>query len=291
MISIVIASKNRFCFIQNLIQDLYLQIIQDLEIIIVDQSDKPYKFTDLKRIIHILDDQRGPCHARNLGLEKCTGEIIVFLDDDIRIANDFLKLICTPIINHQTKVVVGAMQNPEGQYSNTFYPYWIQDRWNWLLSITASPGDSGMHQTLSFTTCCAAIHRSVYENVGGFDEFFDPDGAGEDREYGLRIFHAGFSILYEGKAAVRHLGAPSGGRRGAATGFKYQNILESNSVYIVAKYFGWQVFDEFCASWLRSIIKRGRGLNPRKWIRSFLWWLEAKKHIENVRSLKQEMAE
>lgn len=291
MISLLIASRNRYQFIIDLLTDIKEQRINANQIIIVDQSDTAYDLRQFPNIVHIIDDQRGPCHARNLGLEKCTGDIIVFLDDDIRIANDFLKLICTPIINHQTKVVVGAMQNPEGQYSNTFYPYWIQDRWNWLLSITASPGDSGMHQTLSFTTCCAAIHRSVYENVGGFDEFFDPDGAGEDREYGLRIFHAGFSILYEGKAAVRHLGAPSGGRRGTPTGFKYQNILDANSVYIVAKYFSWQVFDEFCSSWLRSIIRRGRGINPRKWFRAYLWRLEARKYIKNIRKLKQEMAE
>jgi GT2 family glycosyltransferase len=284
MISVIIPSRNRYSYILDLLNDLSQQETLADEIIVIDQSDEPYSNLPCT---HIIDSERGPCRARNIGLEKCNGEIIVFLDDDIRIEKDFIQKITSPIVEGRTNVVVGAILNMEGQYQNATCPLWKKDGRNWLLSLTSNPGDSGEHQTLSFAGGCSAIHRIVYEKVGGFDQFFDPDGAGEDREYGLRIFHGGFSSLYYGEASVRHLGALRGGRRGAASGFKYQNILEANSVYIVSKYFSWSVFDQFCSDWLKSILHRGRGLNPRKWIRSVMWWKEARKHIENIREIKR----
>lgn len=282
MISVIIPSRNRYPFVQDLLHDLSQQEIRADEIIIVDQSDKPYPDLTCR---HLIDDNIGPCHAKNIGLEKCTGEIIIFLDDDIRIETGFIKTITTPIIEGRSNVVVGAILNAEGHYRNSSYPLWKQEGRDWLLSLTANPNDPGTHQTLSFPTGCSAIHRSVFEKIGGFDEFFDPDGAGEDREYGLRIFHAGFSLLYEGKACVRHLGAPSGGRRSSATGYKYLNALEANSVYIVAKYFSWSVFDRFCNTWLRSIRHR-----PIVSVRS-IWHIlkryqEAKEIIVKIKKIK-----
>lgn len=282
MISVIIPSRNRYSFVQDLLHDLSQQDIPADEIIVVDQSDKPYQDLTCR---HLIDDNIGPCHARNGGLKDCIGEIIVFLDDDIRIETDFIRRITAPIIEGRSKVVVGAILNAEGQYRNTSYPLWKQDGRNWLLSLTSNPDDPGAHQTLSFPTGCSAIHRSVFEKIGGFDEYFDPDGAGEDREYGLRMFHAGYPILYDGKACVRHLGAPSGGRRGSTTGYKYLNALEANSVYIVAKYFSWSVFDQFCSNWLTSI--RHRSINSvRSAWHNLKRYQEAKGIIVKIKKIK-----
>jgi len=257
-ISIIIASRNRELYIKGLLSDLQQQIIIPEEIIIIDQSDTPYNLETSPGVTHILDKEIGPCHARNVGLEQSIGEIIVFLDDDARVESDFLKNICTPIFNGKSFAVVGAICDAEGNYRNDEYPFWQREKHNWLLALGASPNFPGSCLTLAFPTGCAAIHRSIYEKVGGFDPFFDPNGAGEDREFGLRIFHAGYSILYDGKAYIRHLHAPSGGRSSTPGGYKYQNVLEANSVYIVAKYFGWETFNNFCNAWLRSILKRGK---------------------------------
>jgi len=287
-ISIIVPSCNRFDYINSLIDDIYHQSIQVKEIIIIDQSDQPYDLDGYDGVVHIVDHERGPCHARNLGLENSSGEILVFLDDDIRITPDFLQQLCMPIIHGDQWVVVGAICNAHGHYPNQEKAAWKKDYRDWFLALTANPGFKGQCVTISFSTGCSAINRSVYEKIGGFDTFFDPNGAGEDREYGLRIFKAGFPIFYNGQAFVRHLGAPSGGRRGSWMGFKYQNILQANSVYIIAKHFGWPVFNEYCASWLRSILNKGKSLNPRLWVRSFLWWFEAREYISHIKKLKSD---
>lgn len=285
-ISLIIPSRNRLKYVQDLLNDLGRQTLPSDEIIVVDQSKQPYAISSNFNLVHIIDQERGPCHARNIGLEQSSGEILVFLDDDIRIEPDFLHHLCTPIINKQYSAVVGAMCDAGGNYPYKENSLTKRKTNNWLLTLTANPGFPGQSPTLSFTTCCSAIHRDVFEQVGGFDSFFDPNGAGEDREFGLRIFKAGFPILYNGKAYVRHLGVPSGGRRGSGMGFKYQNILQANSVYIVAKHFGWPVFNEYCSSWLRSILSKGKTLNPRLRIRTIFWWLEATKYISHIKELK-----
>jgi GT2 family glycosyltransferase len=287
-ISVIIPSLNREEYIINLLNDLKDQTLKPEEIIIVDQSNSPYKLLQTHDLIHLIDGGKGPCRARNLGLEHSSGEIMVFLDDDIRLDPLFLETLCKPITNHTYLAVVGAICNAKGEYPQNEHPHWRKVADNWLLSITANPGFPGKCPTISFAAGCAAIHRCVYEEIGGFDPFFDPNGAGEDREYGLRIFHAGYPILYEGEAAVRHLGAPTGGRRGAGMGFKYQNILEANSVYIVAKYFSWRVFENFCSTWLRAILARGKGFNIRKWLRSLFWWYEARHYIKKTRTIKRD---
>ncbi len=285
MISVIIPSRNRYNYVLNLLNDLEQQKPPADEIIVIDQSDEPY--ADLP-CIHIVDSGVGPCRARNLGLERCTGDIIVFLDDDIRINSDFIHNLADPILNDGKYVVVGAICDANGNYVNQDHVFWKKDVKSWLLAITANPDFPGNGLTLSFPSGCAAIHRSVYERIGGFDPFFDPNGAGEDREYGLRIFHAGYSILYEGKACVRHLGAPSGGRRNNSTGFKYLNILDANSVYIVAKYFGWSVFEDFCSTWLRTIRYKKTNLNPRNFFFKFNQWNEARVYCERIRAVKRD---
>lgn len=283
-ISVIIPSKNRFTCVKNLLDDLDKQLLRSSETIVIDQSDIKYPPLQCHLIV---DDISGPCRARNLGLARATGDIIVFLDDDIRINADFLLNLCTPIIEGKVHAVVGAMCDPHGNYPFSKNPVWTKNKSNWLLALTANPGFAGQSPTLSFTTCCAAISREVYEKVGGFDPFFDPNGAGEDRDYGLRIFHAGYPILYEGKAFVRHLGAPTGGRRQNSTGFKYQNILEANSVYICAKYFSWPVFDQYCSNWLFSILQRGLTPNPRIWGRQIKWWHESRNFVKKIREIKR----
>lgn len=282
-ISIIIPSRNRYTFLIELLQDLDNQSLRADEIIVVDQSDQPYRRLPC---VHIVDNGIGPCRARNLGLEKASGEIFIFLDDDVRVDTGFLETITLPIRQNRYQVVVGAICNIQGEYRYLTNIHWRNSNDNWLLALTANPDYPGCCQTFSFPAGCAAIHRSVYETIGAFDPFFDPNGAGEDREYGLRIIHAGYSILYNGEAFVKHLGAPSGGRRENPTGFRYQNILHANSVYIAAKYLSWPLFDDFCANWLRSILNRYKGINPRIWARQIRWRREAAQFVGRIRQLK-----
>lgn len=118
MISIIIASNNRYHHLENLLKDISGQDLQPLEVLVVDQSDKPYSLSSDEKILHIPDNGKGPCRARNIGLSNCKGGIIIFLDDDIRIGKEFVSTLIKPIIEENYSVVVGAVCDSEGRYPN-----------------------------------------------------------------------------------------------------------------------------------------------------------------------------
>lgn len=281
MISIIIASKNRYHHLENLLRDISCQDLQPVEVLVIDQSDQPYSLSSDDNVFHIPDN--GPCRARNIGLSNCKGDIIIFLDDDIRIGKEFVSTLTKPITEENYSVVVGAVCDSEGRYPNESASSRFTKGRNWLLTLTSNPDFPGRYETLSFPAGCAAITREVYETIGDFDTFFDPDGAGEDREYAIRIFKAGFSILYEGNAKINHLGASTGGRRDSASKFKRINILDANCAYIVMKHFNINVFEQYCRAWVNSFLPSGN-INPLHWIGAFKKRKEAITYINNLRS-------
>lgn len=292
-ISVIIPSLNRQRYVENLLVDLSHQTRKADEVIVIDQSRQPY---NLENCIYIsMPEKLGPSQARNVGIEKAAGEILVFLDDDTHLPATFLEAITQPILDRTYQVVVGAMADGQGNYLPPFDQPWKVDTAWWLQAITANPCFPGKRISLGFTTCCGAVHRSVFTEIGLFDPFFDPDGAGEDRELGLRMYFAGIPILYNGEAIVHHLGEMKGGRRAvpelllhakSLNRFEVNEFtpLEKNIVYIIAKHFGEQVYRSHSRAWMASILLDRFAWSPRSWIRIIRRYRAAKKWIDYVRS-------
>lgn len=100
MLSIVIPVYNCQDYLANAVNSVLDQCIDDLQIIIVDDgsSDKSgaiaeeyaekYEYIE---VIHIKN--QGVSHARNIGLERVTGEWVYFMDSDDTIINEMGQLL------------------------------------------------------------------------------------------------------------------------------------------------------------------------------------------------------
>jgi GT2 family glycosyltransferase len=284
-ISIVIATRNRESYVKDLICDLLAQSLLPHEIILIDQSDLNLKVA-YSNCIYIHDEGIGPCRARNLGASHASSDILVFLDDDIRIAPDFLINLCDPILHQGYQVSTGAILDAEGKYKKTSPNFWRNNSNHWIAAMTADPGHPGIGITLSFAAGCSAIKRELFHELGGFDSFFDPNGAGEDREFALRLFHSGYPIYYNGQAKVIHLAANIGGRRNNQKYYYELSPLDANLVYIVAKYFGWPVFNKYCNDLSRSLFYGSISLNPVTWFRSFRKVVKARQWMKMIKEIK-----
>lgn len=95
--SFLIVSKNEETDIKNVINSCLNQIYKKFEIIIVDDSDD-----NTKKIIRNYKNNKirlfngkneGCCQARNLGMKKSVGDVIVFLTADTILAKDYLNKI------------------------------------------------------------------------------------------------------------------------------------------------------------------------------------------------------
>lgn len=209
-ISIIIPTRNRYDYVRLLISDLLKQTVSNFEIIVVDQSDKEQLLENCR---YIYTKTKGPCVSRNIAVAEAKGDILVFLDDDARIEPDFIAEITTPILSGRYDAVAGAICDPEGNYLFKNEQYLTRDNTNFIKVLTSNPDSPKSRITLSFPGGCAAILTKVFHEVGGFEEDFDPTGAGEDREMALKLYKNGFSTWYNAKAKLLHAAAPIGGSR------------------------------------------------------------------------------
>lgn len=87
-ISVIIPTYNRESLITRSIKSVLNQTYTNIEVIVVDDcstdnTEKVIKKIRDKRLKYIkLEENRGACHARNVGIENATGDYIAFQDSD-----------------------------------------------------------------------------------------------------------------------------------------------------------------------------------------------------------------
>lgn len=256
----IIASRDRRPYLVDLVADLQMQTARVQEIIIVDQSSPAYEPIAGTHIIQ--DSGEGPCRARNLGVSYATGEVVVFIDDDARVEPTFIEELCSPILARMVSAATGSICSADGEYPEN-PAGWNTGTNSWIMALTAnpkSPLDGSL--TMNLSGGCGAIRKSVFLEIGGFDLFFDPNGAAEDREIALRLFQAGYCIQYRGAARLWHIGASDGGRRGV--GPPRLNVLEANLFYTICKHFSPELAHEYQRLWRRRMWARTRGIGIRR---------------------------
>lgn len=128
--SVVIPLYNKRDYVAEAIASLAMQDRKPHEILIVDDasSDDSSRQARLALAEHAralsgtrielirLDCNRGPGHARNIGLERATGELISFLDADDRYRRDALTRIDHAMTEQRLDLaVLGYASDPEGE--------------------------------------------------------------------------------------------------------------------------------------------------------------------------------
>lgn len=235
MISIIIPTRNRYKYVHDLIADLKNQTLKDIEIIVVDQSTKK---EPIAGVTQIFDEGTGPCRSRNIGARKAQGDILVFLDDDARVEVDFIEEMVKPIRDGKFVACAGANCDPEGNYLYEDGEFLVKNDYNFIKSLTRNPNAPTSRITLSFPGCCSAVKKDVFMDVGGYDERFDPTGAGEDREMGIKLFKNGYGIWYNADAKFLHFGAKKGGSRDVGS---RSLMLDINSLRICKNHFSYEL--------------------------------------------------
>ena len=105
-LSAIIATKNRAATLSGTLETVLLQTVPVDELVIVDQSsdastreliarfprDPRSKGTALPEVIYLYDPAlSGAGAARNVGIERARGDLLIFLDDDVLLEEDFFE--------------------------------------------------------------------------------------------------------------------------------------------------------------------------------------------------------
>ena len=229
---IVTYNTNKKLLSQN-IESLDIQIDNNFEIIIVDNSDK----TDVKSIVSSyslkyikLNKNYGLSLARNIGTKYARGDIVIFLDDDAIPANDFVE----KHINAYKEYNIYGLRGKAIPITHSFYNY---------LAGLYDLGD----EVISCPICLegnSSFKREVLIEIGGFNPELQGAGGHEGLELTYRFFNKykdKSKLVYYPKAIIYH--------DGANTFYKYiKKILRStrHSELITTRFPRiWEFYSEY----------------------------------------------
>jgi GT2 family glycosyltransferase len=207
-ISAVIATLNRIPWLISTVRDCQRQKGVRKEIIVVDQTPrkcwKPKELAWVKRNCrYYFRAKKGVSAARNFGIRKAKGGIVLFLDDDVRFGP---RLFQRHYLSHQEpKVggVFGLILEKNETNKNEAVKKWEKR----LVVMRMNNGKS--REILWAPSGNTSYKRKALNQTGRFDEKLRVYC--EDADLSVRIRFGGNLLLFNPKASLFHLGANQGG--------------------------------------------------------------------------------
>ena len=130
-ISIIIPVYNDGKYVERAIDSILTQTLDDIEIVCVNDGSTDNSLDVLKKLENQYDsikvfsqENKGVAYARNLAMEKATGDYIGFLDaDDVFIDNDCIEKMYNVAHARDVNMVTGNIfiWNPDGSFSDFSY--------------------------------------------------------------------------------------------------------------------------------------------------------------------------
>jgi len=215
--SVVIPTYNRKPILEKCLKALELQqfdagAIAAYEVVVVDDGSTDgtvnWLQTNASTFPHVRlfqQDHQGPAAARNLGVEKASGDTIIFIDSDLVVTECFLQAHAEGLQRGQQSAVSGQQAQPT-QNSATATPYsplptpppvFTYGRVINTANFddpTAEPYKLTDFSAAYFATGNVAIARIWLEKAGLFDTRFQLYGW-EDLELGVRLQQLGLTLI------------------------------------------------------------------------------------------------
>ena len=157
LVSVIIPVWNTGASVCNMTDAILGQSFRDFELILVDDGSTDNTLSVLRKIervdsrVKVFTKQNGgPSSARNLGLEKATGEYIQFYDADDSITPHSLKICIDAILASKSDIVVSGWQIytvRNNKIHSKYTPYVLRDETvsnNLEAYVLRSLGTNGM---------------------------------------------------------------------------------------------------------------------------------------------------
>jgi len=152
------------------------------------------------RILRI--PQPNIARAMNLGVREASGDVVLFLDDDVIPSPSLFAAHLAAYAAHPDAwAVVGQVLQPGEKPERTGNEK--DFRFN-------STEEQWIEKAIA---CNFSVRRERFWEVGGFDENFVQVAYCFETEFAARVIRRGGKVLFEPRASIRHLRAVRGGTR------------------------------------------------------------------------------
>lgn len=196
-ISVVIATKDRAPFLERALESLAGQKgAPEFEVVVADNGstdDTPAVVTRAAAKVpyplrRIEAGTANRAYARNAGVAATSGELILFVDDDVWLPDGFVAAHAAAQKSGKPCAVTGPIVN--------------------VPSYEERPRPTPANFSRAFLcTCNVSLAKESFRRVGGFDENFDLYGW-EDTELGLRLRDSGVQHAFAWNAFLYHIKPP-----------------------------------------------------------------------------------
>ncbi|MBD1823974.1 glycosyltransferase family 2 protein [Cyanobacteria bacterium FACHB-DQ100] len=243
LISVIIPTYGREEPLRETLIDVLKQDYPHYEVLVVDQT--PVHEPDTQQFLEELA-QVGKIRwfrlnwaslpgARNYAVRRSSGEILVFIDDDVQLEPSYLTAHAKNYQRSEVGAVAGRVF--DRMKLADFAPgLEIQD----LPPEAHDPGIAWYHLNLVHTVkpqrvlsargCNMSYRREIFQQHGiWFDERFRGSAVREESDFCLRLRKTGLMIWYDPEASLVHLGEETGGCHDISTkSLKYQMTFYHN---------------------------------------------------------------
>lgn len=160
----------------------------------VESLELPY------HLAYAWQPNKGRCAARNLGLSRARGNLILFLDGDMTAAPQLIAEHARSHGEHGRVLVRGAIRLAPELLTTPFMRYGLAA----LDDVSALLDEDGYLPFSQALTGNLSIKRRDLDGIGGFDERLDSGYAWDDTDLGYRAQKAGLRLLYNPAALSYH---------------------------------------------------------------------------------------
>jgi glycosyltransferase involved in cell wall biosynthesis len=215
-ITVILCTYNRCASLQRALEGVSAQEpphANDWEVLVVDNNSSDSTRQVVAdfcrrypgRFRYVFEAQAGKSYALNTGIREAEGDILAFIDDDVRVEPAWLRNL-TASLNSADWAGAGGRILPEWSCAP---PRWLALEGYSLapLALFDLSLKAGELTEPPFGTNMA-FRREMFEKYGGFRTDLGPNPynmiRGEDTEFGGRLLAAGEQLRYEPDAVIYH---------------------------------------------------------------------------------------
>lgn len=263
-VSVIIPTYQREAVLINTLNSVVAQDSNSFELIVVDQTAKHDGRTE--QFLSSLKDKRFRYFsitppslpaARNFGLTKARGEIIIYIDDDVTLDEGFIKAHLDCYKNYPDICAVAGRIRKKGQPMSKKLAYF--NNANFLIGGFNFP-DFAFVETGQ--GCNMSFKKILLKQVNGFDTNFIGNAVREESDVFFKLKRLGCKVLYSPKASLFHLETKVGGCGKDENEFLKKDFYR-NEVYFFLKYRNILYLPYFLLRRLKRYVIRGYTIRNR----------------------------
>lgn len=216
--TIIICTYRRPAEARRLLIELKEQRYKNFEVLVVYQGEK----ADIGKIKsptetfypikYFYEVNPNLPRARNIGIREASGEIVLFLDDDIKPGNNLVEAHIKNHADSKVGIVGGKVLEDKDE---GYVPDSKIGTVRKIDGFAYSGFDKNVkREVMHVKGGNMSVRRGVALEIGGFDERFEGIAEYEDMDFCLRVLKRGYKIIFEPAAVVKHFSLPFGGCRG-----------------------------------------------------------------------------